>query len=837
MKTTTTKQVVLNQQNEKSSEQPVDDKKVEIEKSPGAQVAEIIDKLVAQRGKPSSVVVVAPFKLRNGNKKITLTEGNIHNIPQFGVRSVSAQNLASLLNNGNNKQTTTGIKITTIQPTQASTSEEMKNEVAKSASNDEEGDKKEKSEETEKDTENKSEEKDEKSGNKENEKPSEEEKNNESDKKDEKDDENKEGDEATSESDDEKDEDEEETSTTVKPVLINRIKEAVRSKKEKQAVNRRENQKKNEQKSNNKLTENASMKDNDKEQPNKPKRARKRNKQNADTNQSKLNHGSKKNSSTTFLISDDENIRRMDDEIPEKLITMDLSNEEGLFLKDGFLKKTTSLEKAFKEHEKSKNLKYSEHEFTHQSKEKESYFSSSSNNHKQTVKPLMNLQSITQPSASPPPHPQINQHFLVNQQKSQNRNNQNNNHKNNQNNNQNNFNKQFMNTNQNLKIQPPYSNQFKHQDHRKFNNNKPNVQQKFMNANGKRNAPAPASFNYQQMNNNNNKKHVNFHSTVTDFETQQTQHQKQMLNQLLQANAASTNQIQRSMNVNSNVNQLSHLKLPPAQQQQRSVHIPKQQLIQHIQMLSNLNSKHTFPMQQQNLPHQPHLQNAGKIMDFQQPNMNLILPTPSIGPDQLAELNQMMDVKLTPSALAAAQYQHDQQNLRNLQNMENNNGNNGFMNDHILNMQNNKPQIHYADQMTDPSNINPTNQPPSQTNNLQAAESVGHSQHSPSSNVLSVGDSSNSAVVNFDLKEPPQADKGLHMSFGSGPSSGGAQLITNPLGIFKSLFLPLLPKPRMNLNGKVVFGVVLDTSLKKPAPKYSPPVIVVPPHKPHHFFG
>ena len=53
-------------------------------------------------------------------------------------------------------------------------------------------------------------------------------------------------------------------------------------------------------------------------------------------------------------------------------------------------------------------------------------------------------------------------------------------------------------------------------------------------------------------------------------------------------------------------------------------------------------------------------------------------------------------------------------------------------------------------------------------------------------------------------------DKGLTLHFGGGPIGGGGQIVTSPIGIFKTLLLPLLPKPRVNLNGKVVFGVVLE---------------------------
>lgn len=47
--------------------------------------------------------------------------------------------------------------------------------------------------------------------------------------------------------------------------------------------------------------------------------------------------------------------------------------------------------------------------------------------------------------------------------------------------------------------------------------------------------------------------------------------------------------------------------------------------------------------------------------------------------------------------------------------------------------------------------------------------------------------------------------KGLSVTLG-----GGHGIPFGPLGILKNLFLPIIPKPRVNLNGKVVFGVVLE---------------------------
>lgn len=838
VKTTTTRQVVMSQQNEadKALTQALAPSS---KKSAGAQVAEVIDKLVAQRhgqgqGIPH-IVVVAPFKLKNGNKKLTVTEGNVHGIPAFGSRSISAQSLANMLNNGNKEQVTARQlndkmtnKMTTSTTTVSTTPSTSTTEEAKSPSNDETGDEAKGDEETKtEDGENGKSETNEENESKD-EKPSDEgektstEENDESDKEEKSDKSDKESEEKASTPDDEEADEDEEATTTAKPVLINRIKEAVRgqAKKEKQLAGKREGSKKAEKPSaNEKLRTNASTNDGkDKQDRVRPTRTRTRK-----TSSRKKNAASRTaNGREDGLKNDtlDENIaRRNDEELPEKLMPLDLTKDEDLFLKAGvgFMQKG-QLEKAFKELEKSKNLKYQEHEYTHQSKERESYYSSSSNNHRQTAKPILNLQSITQPSASPPPQPQMNQHFLVNPRKP------NGNNKNAQ---AVNFNKQFMANNKNQLPSPKFPSPFTLKDHRpQESRDRPRT------IFHKGQAPAPASFQMSQ------KRHHPDYPMHANYAAQQNHQQKQILNQLLQANAAASNQIQRSMNLNSNTaNQLSHLNMPSPNSAQRAVHIPKQQLIQHIQMLSNMNSKHTFPTQQSPLFNAQQAANQPKFIDLSSMNnLNAIGPTPlapsmgpmaSIGPDQYAELSQMMDAKLPQSALAAANV-HYQEQLPN-----------GYLdsNGQLLSAQPTKPQIHYADSpFSEASNVNPTNLPPS--NNLQASESIGHSQHSPAaSNMLSVGDSSNSAVVNFNMKDPPGADKGLHMSFGSGPSSGGAQLITNPLGIFKSLFLPLLPKPRMNLNGKVVFGVVLDTNIRKP-PKTPPPVIVVPASKPHHhFFG
>ena len=81
-------------------------------------------------------------------------------------------------------------------------------------------------------------------------------------------------------------------------------------------------------------------------------------------------------------------------------------------------------------------------------------------------------------------------------------------------------------------------------------------------------------------------------------------------------------------------------------------------------------------------------------------------------------------------------------------------------------------------------------------------------------------------MVSFHANDPQAAasgsSKGLTLHFGGGPMGGGGQLMTSPVGIFKTLLLPLLPKPRVNLNGKVVFGVVLEKGVgfgkQKPSP-------------------
>lgn len=66
--------------------------------------------------------------------------------------------------------------------------------------------------------------------------------------------------------------------------------------------------------------------------------------------------------------------------------------------------------------------------------------------------------------------------------------------------------------------------------------------------------------------------------------------------------------------------------------------------------------------------------------------------------------------------------------------------------------------------------------------------------------------------------ENEKKSKGLTFHLGGGPVGGGSQLITSPIGIFRQLMLPLLPSPRANLNGKIVFGVVLEKTTESNHP-------------------
>ncbi|XP_075724734.1 uncharacterized protein LOC119180119 isoform X3 [Rhipicephalus microplus] len=53
--------------------------------------------------------------------------------------------------------------------------------------------------------------------------------------------------------------------------------------------------------------------------------------------------------------------------------------------------------------------------------------------------------------------------------------------------------------------------------------------------------------------------------------------------------------------------------------------------------------------------------------------------------------------------------------------------------------------------------------------------------------------------------------KGITFTIGGGDHGGGHHDYgVSPMGVIKNLFLPFLPKPKVNLNGRVVFGVVLE---------------------------
>jgi hypothetical protein len=104
-----------------------------------------------------------------------------------------------------------------------------------------------------------------------------------------------------------------------------------------------------------------------------------------------------------------------------------------------------------------------------------------------------------------------------------------------------------------------------------------------------------------------------------------------------------------------------------------------------------------------------------------------------------------------------------------------------------------------------PQNIQPTE---------AATEPTEESQVSANFGSQTAEGNPQKAVIQFHTPDAQAAEsganKGLTLHFGGGPMGGGGQLLTSPVGIFKTLLLPLLPKPRVNLNGKVVFGVVLE---------------------------
>lgn len=117
--------------------------------------------------------------------------------------------------------------------------------------------------------------------------------------------------------------------------------------------------------------------------------------------------------------------------------------------------------------------------------------------------------------------------------------------------------------------------------------------------------------------------------------------------------------------------------------------------------------------------------------------------------------------------------------------------------------------------------MTPGSEVPSNTEAVDESQLVSNSATS-----FATDESKSNAMVSFHANDPQTAasgsSKGLTFHFGGGPMGGGGQLMTSPVGIFKTLLLPLLPKPRVNLNGKVVFGVVLEKGVgfgkQKPSP-------------------
>ncbi|OQR66337.1 hypothetical protein BIW11_14229 [Tropilaelaps mercedesae] len=59
-------------------------------------------------------------------------------------------------------------------------------------------------------------------------------------------------------------------------------------------------------------------------------------------------------------------------------------------------------------------------------------------------------------------------------------------------------------------------------------------------------------------------------------------------------------------------------------------------------------------------------------------------------------------------------------------------------------------------------------------------------------------------------EDDDDGSSGITLSLGG----GGDRKHVSPLSIAKHIFLPFLPKPKVNLNGRVVFGVVLENAAK-----------------------
>ena len=62
----------------------------------------------------------------------------------------------------------------------------------------------------------------------------------------------------------------------------------------------------------------------------------------------------------------------------------------------------------------------------------------------------------------------------------------------------------------------------------------------------------------------------------------------------------------------------------------------------------------------------------------------------------------------------------------------------------------------------------------------------------------------------------PMEAAGMQVRFGGGPMGGGSQVKVNPMAILKTLAFPMMKKPALNLNGKVVLGIVLENGAHGP---------------------
>ncbi|GFS57966.1 uncharacterized protein TNIN_398611 [Trichonephila inaurata madagascariensis] len=59
---------------------------------------------------------------------------------------------------------------------------------------------------------------------------------------------------------------------------------------------------------------------------------------------------------------------------------------------------------------------------------------------------------------------------------------------------------------------------------------------------------------------------------------------------------------------------------------------------------------------------------------------------------------------------------------------------------------------------------------------------------------------------------PHKPPEGISLAISS-PANSGTHVSAEPVNVIKSFFLPFLPKPRLNMNARVVFGVVLDKGM------------------------